>query len=185
MSSDSRPNAASADSHAQAPAWHTLISTLALQPHPEGGYYREVFRSEKAVGYRAGERSALTSILYLLAEGAFSAWHRIDADEAWYFHKGNGLKLHVLHPDGRLETHHLGDPLVDPQAVMQAVVPAGCWFAAEPASPQDYALVGCAVAPGFEFSGFELATENDLEPAVRQHGDWLRRLLHPAMLRPA
>src|SRR5690606_30175063 len=83
------------------------------------------------------------------------------------------------------ETHHLGDPLVHHQAVMQAVVPAGCWFAAGPASPQDYALVRCAVAPGLEFSRFELATENDLEPAARQHGDWLRRLLHPAMPRPA
>lgn len=158
-------------------AWKTMVAQLGLQPHPEGGYYREVFRSAHAVQSRKAQRSAGTSIYYLLADGACSAWHRIDADEVWYFHAGGPLALHVLQADGGLLTHQLGDPLRHAGAVFQATVPAGCWFAAELAGIDDFALLSCAVMPGFEFSGFELATEADISVAVRQHGDWLRRLL--------
>jgi len=157
--------------------WQALVARLGLQPHPEGGYYREVFRSGLQVPFQGGSRSAGTSIYYLLAQGACSAWHRIDADEAWFFHAGGPLSLHVLSPDGGLVTHRLGDPLRHAGAAPQAVVPAGCWFAAELTHPDDFVLVGCAVAPGFEFSGFQLATEQDLAAAVGRHGDWIRRLL--------
>lgn len=158
-------------------AWKALITALGLRPHPEGGHYREVFRSACQVQLHEVQRSAGTSILYLLSEGARSAWHRIDADEIWYFHAGNPLALHVLQPDGGLVTHRLGDPLRDPGSVFQAVVPAGLWFSAEPADPEGFALVGCAVAPGFEFSGFQLACEADISVAVQHHGGWIRRLL--------
>lgn len=158
-------------------AWRTLVAALDLQPHPEGGYYREVFRSDLGVPFRGDTRSAGTSIYYLLAQGAWSAWHRIDADETWYFHAGGPLALHVLSPDGGLVTHRLGDPLRHPGAVFQAVVPAGRWFAAELIHPEAFALVGCAVAPGFEFSGFRLAGAADMAPAMRRHGDWIGRLL--------
>ncbi|MER1968011.1 cupin domain-containing protein [Castellaniella sp. GW247-6E4] len=164
--------------------WRGLVDGLGLRPHPEGGYYREVFRSGLQVPFRGGSRAAVTSIYYLLAEGACSAWHRIDADETWYFHAGGPLDLHVLAPDGGLVTHRLGDPLVQPGAACQAVVPAGLWFAAELAQRGDYALVGCAVAPGFEFSGFELARLDDIQPAVARHGDWVLRLLKGARAAP-
>lgn len=161
----------------KAPDHLALVAALGLEPHPEGGHYREVFRSEHQVTYRGAQRSAGTSIYYLLCDGAFSAWHRIDADEAWYFHAGEPLALHVLQADGLLTTHRLGNPLNHAGTVFQAVVPAGCWFAAELELPESFCLVGCAVAPGFEFAGFELATEATLAGAVLRHGDRVRRLL--------
>jgi len=158
-------------------SWKKMVTGLGLQPHPEGGYYREVFRSAHTVPSGAGSRSAGTSIYYLLAEGAFSAWHRIDADEVWYFHAGGLIALHVLQPDGGLHTHQLGDPVRHADAVFQATVPAGCWFAAELADIGDFALVSCAVMPGFEFTGFELASAADIGAAIERHGEWLQRLL--------
>lgn len=158
-------------------SWQPIVDALGLRPHPEGGHYREVFRSEDEVQARGALRSAGTSIYYLLADAAYSAWHRIDADELWYFHAGSPLMLHVLQPDGELATHRLGDPLRHGDAVFQAVVPAGCWFAAELEHAADFALVGCAVMPGFEFSGFQLAGAGDLAAAVERHGDWIHRLL--------
>lgn len=159
------------------PVWRDLIRTLALQPHPEGGYYREVFRSPTYVTTGGHVRSSGTSIYYLLAEGACSAWHRIDADEVWYFHSGEGVRLHVLQDDGNLLSYHLADPLQHEDAVFQVTIPAGCWFAGELNNESGYALVSCAVMPGFEFSGFELAVEDDLAHAVARHGNWLLRLL--------
>lgn len=158
-------------------AWRTLVAQLGLQPHPEGGYYRETFRSNQQVSCGTGQRSAATSIYYLLADGAWSAWHRIDADETWYFHAGGALALHVLSPDGALTTHLLGNPLEDADTVFQATVPAGCWFAGELADSNGFALVGCVVAPAFEFSGFELARASDMQAAIHRHGEWVRRLL--------
>lgn len=157
--------------------WRVLVEHLGLQPHPEGGYYRETYRSGKQVPGRNGLRSAATSIYYLLADGACSAWHRIDADETWYFHAGGPLALHVLSPDGSLTTHMLGNPLEEADTVLQATVPAGCWFAAELAHQDGFALMGCAVAPGFEFGGFELARAGDMQGAAHRHGAWVRRLL--------
>ncbi|WP_368647877.1 cupin domain-containing protein [Castellaniella ginsengisoli] len=176
---DARP-ARGAGASGGSEAWRSLVTALGLQPHPEGGYYREVFRSGLQVPFLGAPRSAGTSIYYLLAQGACSAWHRIDADETWYFHAGGPLALHVLSPEGGLVTHRLGDPMRHDGAVFQAVVSAGCWFAAELIRPDDFVLVGCAVAPGFEFSGFQLAAEADLADAVGRHGDWVRRLLKPA-----
>jgi len=161
--------------------WEALAEALGLQPHPEGGHYRELFRSACEVRAGGRPRSAGTSIYYLLAEGNYSAWHRIDAEEIWYFHAGGPLTLHVLRTDGELVTHLLGDPLRHATAVFQAVVPAGCWFSAEPAGSADYSLVSCAVMPGFEFSGFQLAAEADMAAAVRRHGGWIRRLLKAAV----
>ena len=160
-----------------ATGWQDLVTALDLQPHPEGGYYREVFRSALPVSFQGAQRCAGTSIYYLLAPGTYSAWHRIDADEAWYFHAGGPLALYVLTPEGDLITHRLGDPRRHPGAVFQAMVTAGCWFSAQPSEPGGFTLVGCAVSPGFEFTGFQLATESDLAPAIRRHGDTVRRLL--------
>lgn len=164
-----------------------LINRLDLQPHPEGGYYRELHRAQQTVSYKETQRSAVTSIYYLLADQAYSAWHRIDADEIWAFHAGSLLALHVWAPASGFSTTLLGDPRVYPGAQFQTVVPAGCWFAAElatragltPASPSvsDYVLLGCMVAPGFEFSAFQLADQADIADAIRHQGNWVRRLL--------
>lgn len=177
MTCEHEPDAGGFSQSGNPATWKSMIAALGLQPHPEGGHYREVFRSSRGVEAGGLQRSAGTSIYYLLAEGAYSAWHRIDADEVWYFHAGCAVKLHVLRPDGGLVTHCLGDPLRHAGAVFQAVVPAGCWFAAELADTDDFALVSCAVMPGFEFSGFQLAAEADMKEAIHRHGDGIRRLL--------
>lgn len=163
-----------------------LIELLGLQPHPEGGYYRETYRSGARVQAAAGARSVSTAIYYLLEAPAHSAWHRIAADEMWHFYAGDRLDVHVLEEDGRLTTLRLGYPLVDPDCGFQAVVPAGRWFAAELGRVPDgqragngaspFALVGCTVAPGFEFSEFELADCAALMARYPQHVSIIRRL---------
>lgn len=146
------------------------ISHLNLQPHPEGGYYREIFRSNDPVT-RAGDketRSACTSIYYLLEGTDFSGFHRIASDELWYFHKGAPLLIHVIDQSGEYSSMELSD---EPAGQLSLVVEAGKWFAAEIPSKSGFTLVSCAVAPGFEFTEFEMARRDALlslcpEPAA-------------------
>ena len=155
-----------------------LVRRFDLQPHPEGGFFRETYRSEAHV-LRAGSqepRSASTAIYYLLANGAHSAWHRIRSDEVWHFYAGEPLLVHVLIEDGTLTSHRLGNALTHAGTTFQAVVPAGCWFAAQCEDPASYALVGCTVAPGFEFSEFELASVEALVEVWPAHRDIIERL---------
>ncbi len=155
-----------------------LIRRFDLQAHPEGGFFRETYRSDARV-LRDGPgdtRSASTAIYYLLADGAHSAWHRIRSDEVWHFYAGEPLLVHVLDEAGQLRSHRLGNALTHAGAVFQAVVPAGLWFAAECADPASYALVGCTVAPGFEFSEFEIASVDELVKAYPAHRDVIVRL---------
>lgn len=127
-----------------------VVRLLDLRPHPEGGHYRETFRDEAGEGGRA--RS--TAIYYLLALDEFSEWHRIDAVEVWHHYAGAPLAL-TLSPNGHDATaHHLGPDLARGQRP-QLAVPAGCWQTA--VSLGAWTLVGCTVAPGFAFAGFELA----------------------------
>ena len=157
-----------------------LVRRFELQAHPEGGYFRETYRSAARVdrdGAGAGEtRSASTAIYYLLCDGAHSAWHRIKSDEVWHFYAGEPLLVHVLDENGQLVTHRLGNTLTHPGTVFQAVVPAGLWFAAECADPATFALVGCTVAPGFEFSEFELADVDALRSAYPAQAEFITRL---------
>ncbi len=157
-----------------------LIHRLDLLPHPEGGYYRETYRAADSVTRGDGAlRSASTAIYYLLCDGAWSTWHRIRSDELWHFHAGNALHVHVLAPDGGYRCLRLGDALADPDAAFQALVPAGSWFAAElanPAVPNAYALAGCTVAPGFEFSEFELADAAELQRLYPTQAGLIARL---------
>jgi predicted cupin superfamily sugar epimerase len=155
-----------------------LIRQLDLGPHPEGGFYRETYRSgERVARAEAGvERCASTAIYYLLCDGAYSAWHRIRSDELWHFHAGAPLHVHVLDQRGGLTTHRLGNALESADVLFQAVVPAGCWFAAECAEQGGFALVGCTVAPGFEFSDFELADAAALGARCPEHTDLIERL---------
>lgn len=135
-------------------AARAVIEALGLQPHPEGGWYAETWRAPAEPGARAGS----TAIHYLLEAGQRSHWHRVDAAEAWLWHAGDPLALSCASDDaGPVEQIILGPALTEGQRV-QHVVPAGHWQAARPlAGANGYTLVSCVVAPGFEFSGFELA----------------------------
>jgi predicted cupin superfamily sugar epimerase len=129
-----------------------IIRLLDLKPHPEGGHFRESFRDA-----RSGEdgRAASTAIYFLLARGERSHWHRIDAVECWHFYAGSALLLEIATSDaGPIERITLGPDLARDERP-QAIVPAQAWQAAQ--SLGDWTLVGCTVAPGFEFSAFELA----------------------------
>ena len=128
-----------------------IIRLLDLKPHPEGGYFRETFRDERRVD---GTRAASTAIYFLLARGERSHWHRVDAVEMWHWHAGAPLELEVAIDGMSAERLTLGSDLTSGQRP-QAVVPAHAWQAAR--SLGDWTLVGCTVAPGFEFAAFELA----------------------------
>lgn len=136
-----------------------LVARLDLAPHPEGGFYRETFRSPERLQTARGERAALTVIHYLLPAGALSAFHRVLADEAWHHAGGSPVELHVLAVDGAYHVHHLG-PASDPHAASHVVVPAGAWQAARPLG--GWGLASCSVSPGFEFEDFVLARPQEL-----------------------
>jgi uncharacterized protein len=127
-----------------------VIRLLGLETHPEGGYYRETFRDPT----RAGDRSVSTAIYFLLKRGEISRWHRIDAVEVWHWYGGAPLRLQIRNAEGPIETFLLGADLLKNERP-QAVVPVHAWQTAETLG--DWTLVGCTVAPGFEFAGFELA----------------------------
>jgi predicted cupin superfamily sugar epimerase len=128
-----------------------VIEALGLRPHPEGGWYVETWRAPAPTG----SRPASSAILYLLAAGGSSHWHRVDADEVWQFAAGEALELRVWSEGGaRVEVHRLGGDVTNGDEA-QVVVPSGAWQAARPLGA--WTLVGCIVAPAFEFAGFELA----------------------------
>jgi predicted cupin superfamily sugar epimerase len=128
-----------------------IIDRLALKPHPEGGWYREIHRSHTRVDTARGSRAALTTIYYLLERGAVSRWHVVDADEVWHFYSGSALELLCYEPGSRvLRRFVLAGPAADVEPV--ATIEAGSWQAAR--SLGDYSLVGCSVGPGFEFADF-------------------------------
>jgi hypothetical protein len=178
---------------------HEWIRRLELTPHPEGGYFRETYRSPlriQSISDRAEvpgvatrlqgpdqERSASTAIYFLLAGDDFSALHRIASDEVWHFYYGGSLLVSAILPDGTLRTWRLGANLAGGD-LPQCVVPAGAWFGAHLApdraatsiSADEYALVGCTVAPGFEFADFELADRRDLMAAYPEHASTIVRL---------
>ena len=148
------------------PEAERLIGTLRLTPHPEGGYFRETFRSAEWVTTgRGSSRSALTSILFLLTADNFSAFHRLTADETWHFYRGDPLSIEIIDVAGR----HVRRTLTA-DGPWQTAVPAGAHFASHVATPEGFALVGCDVAPGFEFSDFYLATRAVLGAQYPQHG---------------
>ncbi|MBA4351795.1 MAG: cupin [Rhodobacter sp.] len=127
-----------------------IIAELGLQPHPEGGWYRETWKGPEVDGRAVG-----TAIYFLLKAGERSHWHRVDAGEVWLWHAGSPLDLRVAEADaGPVAVHRLGPNVLSGERP-QAVVPAGWWQAAE--ATEGWALVSCCVAPGFRFEGFELA----------------------------
>lgn len=152
-----------------------LIRALELLPHPEGGWYRETYRSPLMVDAGGAERSAATAIYFLLAGDHFSALHRIKSDEIWHFYAGSSLAVEGIHPDGSRQTWRVGPDLAAGD-LPQAVVPAGAWFGAELIDKSAYALVGCTVSPGFDFADFELAERSALLARFPQHAELIARL---------
>jgi predicted cupin superfamily sugar epimerase len=157
------------------------IEHLGLQPHPEGGYYRETYRaalrlSQAALPGFAGDRAASTAIYFLLAGEQFSAFHRIRSDEMWHFYAGSALLVHVITAAGEYRQIVLGSQAEPEQ--FQAIVPAGCWFGSSlrETGRESYALVGCTVAPGFDFADFEMAKRSDLLTEYPQHRGIIERL---------
>jgi predicted cupin superfamily sugar epimerase len=136
---------------AEMPTAAEIIARLELKPHPEGGYYRETFRDKRV---DANGRSFSTAIYFLLARGERSQWHRIDAVEVWHYCAGSALTLRIAHDGCTQHTVRLG-PDISQGERPQAIVPAQAWQTAETSG--DWTLVGCTVAPAFEFAGFELA----------------------------
>ena len=161
------------------------IARLALQPHPEGGYYRETYRAAETVSAEAlperyaGARAFSTAVYFLLPSEEISALHRLRSDELWHFHLGTALTLVTIGADGTLEQLALG-PDVDRGERLQATVAAGTWFGATVSAPGSFALVSCTVAPGFDFADFELAERGALAARYPQHAAVVTRLTRGA-----
>jgi len=150
-----------------------LIETLKLRPHPEGGYYGEVYRSELPISTQNGERSLMTSIYFLLTSKDVSRFHVIASDELWFHHEGSDLTVHMLDEYGHSELK-LGTQ--DAAARPQQLVPAGKIFGSTVDSPDSYALVSCVVAPGFDFRDFKLFERTELLNKFPEHETIISRL---------
>jgi uncharacterized protein len=191
--------------HPEARQW---IEHLQLLPHPEGGYFRETYRSVDSIPlsvlperfgsdrqslYRQAPdqqtselrtfesesalpyRSCCTGIYFLLESHQFSALHRIKSDEMWHFYAGSGLTVYQIRPTGQVAKLRLGKDIGGGET-FQGVVEAGCWFGAVVEKPDSYALVGCTVAPGFDFHDFEMAEREQLLQTYPQHRQLIERL---------
>lgn len=145
-----------------------IIRELGLSPHPEGGFYRQTYRSEEIVSDRAfasapfvGQRQLASSIYYLLPSDEVSRFHRLKSDELWYYHYGSPLTIHMITPSGVWKRVKLGPNILQGET-LQAVIPKGTIFGATVNDNHSYSLVGCMVTPGFEFQDFELMKQEDL-----------------------
>ena len=156
------------------------ISKLNLQPHPEGGYYSEVYRSDEIIPNASlnrryiGSRSISTSIYFLLDGNQFSAFHKIRSDELWHFYDGSAIKLYLISEDGKLEIQNVGIN-IGQNEFPQITIPKNVWFAAEPIDKESYTLVGCTVAPGFDFNDFELGERKGLIQRFPHHQELITR----------
>lgn len=149
-----------------------LIDQLGLLPHPEGGFYKETYRSETTI--QGSERQLMTSIFFLLTGENYSRFHRITSDETWYFHEGNTLLVHTIESE-KHTAHHLGSANEAGEQPF-LVVKGGTIFGSEVKDREGYALVSCAVAPGFDFADFELFTTQDLLPLYPQHKEIILKM---------
>ncbi len=158
-----------------------LIDFLELEPHPEGGFYRETWRSGLSVnlagggGGPEGKRSCGTAIYYLLSGGDVSRLHRLKSDEIFHLYAGGPLAIHLLGEAGGYREIRLGNDLEAGQ-VFQATVKAGCWFGASLPEKDSFALVGCTLAPGFDFTDFEMGDRGQLLAAFPAHENIIRLL---------
>jgi len=151
-----------------------IIERLDLQPHPEGGFFKETYRSKGVINtdsldleYKSS-RNYSTCIYFLLTSDNFSAFHKIKQDEIWHFYDGATIELHTISPEGNHEKHLIGKNFENGETP-QLVVPGGYWFAAKVLGENSYSLVGCTVAPGFSFEDFDLAKREALISNFPQH----------------
>ncbi|MEM7552041.1 MAG: cupin domain-containing protein [Bacteroidota bacterium] len=153
-----------------------LVQKLELQPHPEGGFFKETYRSELIVEPKSfnAKRNVSTAIYFLLTAENFSAFHKIKSDELWHFYQGDPLEVIILEED-KVQTIKLGSNL-EKGETFQAVVSAGSWFASRVTKGGKYSLVGCTVAPGFDFEDFELAQRVELIKSYPEHSDLITEM---------
>ncbi len=156
------------------------IQNLDLKPHPEGGFYKEMFRSnilinkdELPVGYKSSRRLA-TSIFYLLRSEDISRLHRLKSDELWYFHYGSAVRIMYIDHVGKKHTKMLGSNL-EKAEYFSMHIPAGNIFAAEVQEPNSFSVFSCVVSPGFEFEDFEMFDKEDLIQAYPKHIDFIEK----------
>lgn len=158
-----------------------LIQQYTLQPHPEGGWFKETYKCHEyipasALPKRFGSNRAFsTAIYFLLEQGNFSAFHRIKSDECWHFYAGDPLRVYVLQPNGHLDIIDLGNDIFQGQQ-FQYIVPANCWFASRPLPGSSFCFVGCTVAPGFDFADFEMADAASLIAKYPQYQNIIKEL---------
>ncbi len=157
------------------------ISKLNLIPHPEGGYFREVYRSEEKLNQESlpkrynSERSISTSIYFLMEGDQVSTFHRIKSDETWHFYDGSGVKIYILANDGQISEILLGKNLEEME-FHQVTIKRNSWFGAEVLDKSSYALLGCTVAPGFDYDDFEIGNRNILLSLYPRHEKIIRKL---------
>jgi predicted cupin superfamily sugar epimerase len=153
---------------------NTLIQRYGLEPHPEGGWFKQTYKSHEEIAFEAlpkrfgASRVFSTAIYFLLEKGNFSAFHRIKSDECWHFYAGDPLLIYIIEQKGELKVISLGNDLEKGQS-FQYVVPANCWFASRPAPKSEYCFIGCTVSPGFEFEDLELADLTELSVVYPEH----------------
>jgi hypothetical protein len=157
------------------------VERLKLEPHPEGGYFRQTYKADLTITREAlpagfnGARAASTAIYFLLEGQNFSAFHRLRSDEVWHFYAGSPLFVQVIDPSRERRSIFLGNN-PDAGQTLQAVVPAGCWFASHVWDWKSWALVGCTVAPGFDFADFEMGKRAELIREFPEHREVIERL---------
>jgi uncharacterized protein len=156
----------------------TFIQKYSMLPHPEGGYFKEVYRADEKIkelpGRYDGERFFSTSIYFLLIGENKSNLHRLKSDEIWHFYEGSPIKLYIIEEDGSLTIKKVGRN-IDEGEEFQVVINKGTWFCAEIIDKSSFSLIGCTVAPGFEFSDFELWGREKLLSEFPAHKDLIIR----------
>ena len=161
------------------------IQALQLRRHPEGGWFREVYRAQETIPHHSlptrftGDRSFSTAIYFLLNEAEFSAFHRLKQDELWHSYDGVSLVMHMIDPTGNYSAVKLGRNIQAGEALL-AVVKAGWLFGATVDDPRSYSLVGCTVAPGFDFADFEIPSRKQLLEQYPQHLHIIQELTRPS-----
>lgn len=149
-----------------------IIKKLALKPHPEGGYYREIYRSEEKINSLAlpkrygGDRNFSTSIYYLLKEGEYSRLHRLKSDEIYHFYLGASVEIFLVYPNGKIETKILGNNLERGES-LQIIVPKNVWQGLRLVGNGRFSLMGTTVSPGFDYNDFELGDEKKLQKIIK------------------
>ncbi len=157
------------------------IEELQLEPHPEGGYFKETYKSAESFHSStlpdrySSSRPFATSIIFLITSENFSAFHQLKSDEVWHFYDGSTLSLYTINTQGELTTYNLGRKIREGEQ-LQVIMPHSQWFAGEVSMANSYALVGCSVSPGFEYDDFILGKKENLCKAFPQHKTIISRL---------